>query len=57
MIVAVSLALLANAKLNAKYWFDRKKQKILQCKNLLSHTKMGKEILPFGDIEIENNKI
>ena len=25
-------------------------------KNLLSHIKMGKEILTFGDIEIEKNK-
>ena len=26
-------------------------------KNLLSHIKMGKEILMFGDIEIEKKKI
>ena len=28
----------------------------LETKNLLSHIKMGKEILMFGDIEIEKNK-
>ena len=29
---------------------------IIKHKNLLSHIKMGKEILTFGDIEIEKNK-
>ena len=29
-------------------------QNIIKHKNLFSHMKMGKEILMFGDIEIEN---
>ena len=32
-----------------------KKPNIIKHKNLLSHVKMGKEILTFGDIEIEKN--
>ena len=31
-------------------------QNIKKHKNLLPHTKMGKEILMFADIEIEKNK-
>ena len=37
-------------KLNEKCWFYRKKWIIIKHKNLLSHTKMGKEFLTFGDI-------
>ena len=33
-----------------------KKQNIIKHKNLLSQIKMGKEILMFGNIEIEKNK-
>ena len=33
------------------------KQNIIKHKNLLSHTKMGKEILTFGDIEIKKKKL
>ena len=29
---------------------------IIEYKNLFSHTKMGKEILRFSDIKIEENK-
>ena len=32
---------------------NEKKQNIMKHKNLLSHVKLGKEILMFGDIEIE----
>ena len=35
---------------------DLKKWSIIKHKNLLSHIKIGKEILMFGDIEIEKNK-
>ena len=31
----------------------KKKRNIIKQKNLLSHTKMGKDILTFGGIEIE----
>ena len=34
----------------------KKKQSIIKHKNLLSHIKIGIEILTFGDIEIEKNK-
>ena len=43
-------------KLNAKYRLDWKKQNIIKYKNLLSHIKMGKENIAFGDIEIEKHK-
>ena len=33
-----------------------KKRNIIKHKNLLPHIKMGKEILMFGNIEIEKNK-
>ena len=36
--------------------FAKKKQNIIKYKKLLSHTKMGKEIFMFGDIETEKNK-
>ena len=42
--------------MDAKCRFDRKKRNIMKHKNLLSHIKMGKEILTFGDNEIEKNK-
>ena len=42
--------------LNEKYWFDWKKWNIIKHKSLLSLIKMGKEILMFGDIEIEKKK-
>ena len=42
---------------SAKYQFDRKKRNIIKQKNLLSHIKMYKEILTFGDIEVEKKKI
>ena len=35
---------------------NEKKQNIVKQKNLLSYIKKGKEILTFGDIEIEKNK-
>ena len=35
---------------------NKKKQNIIKHKNLLSHIKMGKEILTFGHIEIEKDK-
>ena len=34
----------------------KKKQSIIKQKNLLSHINMDKEILTFGDIEIEKSK-
>ena len=40
-------------KPNAKYRFNQKTLSILKDKNLLSHIKMGKEILTFGYIETE----
>ena len=40
-------------KLNAKCLFDGTKQNIKKHQKLLSHIKMEKEILTFGDIEIE----
>ena len=43
-------------KLNANYWFDRKDWINKKHKILLSHIKKAKEILTFGDIEIEKNK-
>ena len=43
-------------KLNAKYWFDWRKQNIIKHKNLLSHIKMSKEVLTLRDIEIWKNK-
>ena len=43
-------------KLNAKCWFDQKSPNIIKYKNLLPYIKMGREILTFGDIEIEKNK-
>ena len=43
-------------KLNAKCLFDGTKQNIKKHQKLLSHIKMEKEILTFGDIEIEKNK-
>ena len=33
----------------------KKKKNIIKNKNLISYIKMGKEILTFGDIEIEKN--
>ena len=42
-------------KLNEKYQLDRNKRNIVKHKNLLSHIKMGKNILTFSDIEIERN--
>ena len=42
-------------RLNAKCWFDWKKRNIIKHKNLLSHIKTGKEILTFGNIEIETD--
>ena len=40
--------------MNMKWSFDQKKQNTKkQKKKLLSHIKMGKEILTFWDIEIE----
>ena len=42
--------------LNAECRFDRKKRNTIKHKNLLSHIKMDKEILMFGDIKIEKNK-
>ena len=38
-----------------KMLIEPKKWKIIKHKNLLSHIKMDKEILTFGDIEIEKN--
>ena len=44
-------------KHNEKHQFDLKKRyKKHKNKNLLSHRKMSKQILTFGDIKIENNK-
>ena len=43
-------------KLNAKNQFDWKKQNIKKHKHLLPYTKMGKQIITFGDVEIEKHK-
>ena len=42
-----------NEVINARCWFDRKKWNVIKHKNLLSHIKMGENILTFGDTEIE----
>ena len=41
---------------NAKCQFNRKKRNIIKNKKSLSRIKMGKEILTFGDVEIQKNK-
>ena len=40
----------------AEYRFDQKKWNIIKHKNLWSHIKMNKEILTFGDIDVEEDK-
>ena len=57
LIIVVLLAELVKVghKRNAKYWFDWNKWNTIKRKNLLSHIKMGKEILTIGDIEIEKH--
>ena len=55
VVLLVELAKLGH-KLNAKYGFDQKKQNIIKYKKFLSHTKMVKEVLMFGDTEIERDK-
>ena len=40
----------------AEYRFDQKKWNIIKHKNLWSHIKMSKEILTFGDIDVEEDK-
>ena len=60
LIIGLLLAELAKIrpyKRNAKCQFDWKNWKIIKHKNLLSNTKIDKEILTFGDIEIGNNKL
>ena len=55
LIIAVLLAEVAKKrghKLNGKCQFDWKKWNITKHKTLLTHIKMGKEILTFGDNEI-----
>ena len=54
LIIAVLLAELG--KVNTEYQFDRKKENIIKHKNLLSHVKIGREILTFRDIELEKTK-
>ena len=41
------------SKSKAKFRFDQKKRNIIKHKKLLSHIKMGNEVLNFGNIEIE----
>ena len=58
LIIAVFLAKLAKEwvhKLSAKCQFDQKKWNIIKHK-FYYHIKMGKEILRFGNIEIEKKK-
>ena len=43
-------------KLMQNTTWTEKSEKFLKHKNLLSHIKMGKEILTFGNIEIEKSK-
>ena len=43
-------------KLIQNCWFDQKKRNIVKNKSLISYIKMSKEILTFGDIEIEKTK-
>ena len=43
-------------KYNAKYRFGWKKLNFIKHEYILSHVKMGKEILTFGDIKIEKNE-
>ena len=43
-------------KLMQNATWTEKSETFLKNKNLLSHIKMGKEILTFGNIEIEKNK-
>ena len=40
-------------KRNAKCRFYLKKRNMIKRKHILTHIKMGKKILTFGDIEIE----
>ena len=40
-------------KINAKYKLNKKEWNIIKDKSLLPYIKMSKEILTFGDIEIE----
>ena len=41
--------------INSKHWFDWNKDNIIKHENLSPYIKMGKEILTFGDIEIEKS--
>ena len=43
-------------ELDAKYRFNQKTWSILKDENLLSHIKIGKEILTFGYIQTEKKK-
>ena len=43
-------------KRNAKNQFDWKKQNIKKLKHVLPYTKIGKQIVTFGDVEIEKHK-
>ena len=60
MISVVLLTELAKVKpyafFSAKGWFEWKKWNIIKHKSLLSHTKMGKEIIMFGDTEVQKYK-
>ena len=49
--ISKSESIMQNADLTERKW------KIIKHKNLLSHIKMGKEILTFGDIEIEKKNV
>ena len=40
----------------AEYRFDQKKWNIIKHKSLWSYIKMSKEILTFGDIDVEEDK-
>ena len=44
-------------KLNTKYLFDQKKWSFIKYKNLLSHIKMGKEVLILDDTVLKLKKI
>ena len=43
-------------KINVKYWFEWKKWYIIRQKKLFLQIKIDKEIITFGDIEIEKHK-
>ena len=40
-----------------KCWFDQKKRSIIKHKNLLSHIKVGREIITFGNAKVKKQNV